>query len=322
MSHPLGKLSQNYLIQKDVSQATKKTYGIAFKHFINYLKENDIEYALTRDIIHYKNFRRGLGDSNTWIYIQVSALKGLYAYLSNHQNRLNLDKAYAYNITLSIQNKKDKYQIKKHILSPAQAKMLILESKKRTTIWDYRDHAIIVLMLTSGGRRFEIRKAKRRDYRVIDGLPLIYIGDAKNHKDRPFIKLSRGTMRALNDYLVLRDDDLPYLFISHKHRAKKGNLSVSFFDHMFKRVLKRTGLDHELITPNCLRQTAGIINLLRGASLSQTYVLLRHENISSTLVYQTHLDRINDDSEAELESFILNEDALILYHALIPFFDD
>lgn len=320
MKHPLEKLSQDYLKQKDVSYATKKAYRIAFKHYINYLKEDGIVFARTRDIIQYKDHRRTLGDSSTWVYIQVSALKGLYAYLANNQKRLGLSINYAYNITASIQNKQDKYLIKKHILSPSQARDLIVKTKERRHIWDYRDHAMIYLMLICGMKRCEILNAKRQDYKIVDGTPLIYLGQDK--KNRPFVKLSRGAMRALNDYLVLRDDENPYLFRSHKYAKKSGQLSVAFFTHMFKRILKKTGLDDKTITPNCLRLTAGILNLMRGGSLSQTYGLLRHEKISSTLVYKEHLDRINDDSEAEIESFILKEDALVLYYDLLSFLED
>jgi integrase len=160
----------------------------------------------------------------------------------------------------------------------------------------------------------------RRDYKIVGGKPLIYLGQAK--KNRPFIKLSRGSMRVLNDYLVLRDDDNPYLFKSHKHAKKSGQLSNAFFEPMFQRVLNKTGLHDRGITPNCLRQTAGILNLVRGGSLSQTYGFLRHEKISSTLVYKEHLDRINDDSEAQIESFILNEEALLFYHDFLWFLDD
>jgi integrase/recombinase XerD len=321
MTHPLEELSKDYLNQKPVSKATKKSYRIAFKHYINYLKDKRIIYAKTSDIIKYKAYRRQIGDSPTWIYIQISALKGLYTYLANHQKRLGLDKGYAYNITVPIQNKQDQYQIKKQILSPHQARDLIVKTKDRRYIWDYRDHAIIYLMLTSGFKRHEIIKAKRRDYKVVRGLPLIYIGPGQTNKNRPFVKLSRGAMRALNDYLVLRDDENPYLFRSHKYAKKSGQLSTTFFTHMFKRVLKKVGLDKNQITPNCLRQSAGIINLLRGGSMSQTYTLLRHVNIESTLVYKSYLDRINDQTEVELESFILSEEELILYHALIPFLD-
>jgi hypothetical protein len=49
---------------------------------------------------------------------------------------------------------------------------------------------------------------------------------------------------------------------------------------------------------------------MRGGSISQTYSLLRHKRMSSTLVYQDHLDRLKDDSEEKLEAFILNDPPL------------
>jgi integrase len=171
-------------------------------------------------------------------------------------------------------------------------------------------------------KRYEIIEAKRKDYKIVGGVALIYLSSKQGKNGRSFVKLSRGGMSALNDYLVLRDDDNPYLFRSHKYAKKSGQLSVTFFDQMFKRILKKTGLDHEGITPNCLRQTAGILNLMRGGTLSQTYTLLRHARIQSTLVYEDHLKRMKDDSEAALEAFILSEAAIKSYQSLVLFLDD
>jgi integrase/recombinase XerD len=310
MSHPLEELSRDYLRRKQVSESTKKTYRIAFNHYIDYLEDEGVDYARTKDLIAYKARRIRLGDSSTWIYIQISAIKGLYTYLANNQKKKGLKKNYAYNISLAIQNKKDDYHIKKHILSPFQARKLILESKDRKHIWDYRDHAIIYLMLVSGMKAHEIIKARRSDYKIVEGVALIYLDESKSINDKAFVKLPRGAMRALNDYLVLREDNNPYLFISHRHKSKSGRISDNIFSHIFTRVLRKAGLNHLKITANCLRQTAGIINLMRGGSISQTYSLLRHKRMSSTLVYQDHLDRLKDDSEEKLEAFILNDPPL------------
>ena len=51
-----------------------------------------------------------------------------------------------------------------------------------------------------------------------------------------------------------------------------------------------------------------MMNLLRGGTLEQTRQLLRHENIQSTLVYANYIERMKDDSEHQIETFILKED--------------
>jgi integrase len=80
---------------------------------------------------------------------------------------------------------------------------------------------------------------------------------------------------------------------------------------MFKRVLKDSGLEDTKITPHALRHTAATLNLLRGGSLEETKRFMRHTNMSSTLIYAHHIDRMKDDSEDQIENYILKEDAFL-----------
>jgi len=113
----------------------------------------------------------------------------------------------------------------------------------------------------------------------------------------------------MRDYLNKRKDENPYLFITHKNSSQDGHLSRTFFMDMFHRVLNDCGLKDSGITPHCLRHTAATMNLLRGGSVEQTRQLLRHVEIQSTLVYVHHIERMKDDSEYQIESFILKEEA-------------
>ncbi len=321
-NHPLEDLSQIYLLQKQISNSTLKSYKIAFKKYIDYLKENNIIYAKTSDIIRYRQHRRALGDSTYYIYIHISVLKGFYHFLSVNQKKLNIDKLYAYDIVTPIKNEKINHRINKPILTVKQAKHMILHTKRsRKYIWHYRDHAIISLMMTSGVRRFEIIYAKKSDYQIIDEKAILYIKKKRSADVKEFVKISKGTQKALNDYLDKRKDDNPYLFISHKNISKQGHLSRTFFADMFPRILKSCGLEDKNITPNVLRQTAGMINLLRGGTLASTQSFLRHKHIESTLVYQEHLERLKDDSAYKIDAFILKEEDLMSDKDFFNYFD-
>ena len=317
-NHELEELSKKYLLQKKLAPTTIKSYKIAFKYYILYLKENNILYAKTSDVIQYRESRRRLGYSSHYIYIDISALKGLYRYLRINQKRLGLPEVYAYDIMAPIKNERIKRQIKKPILTIKQAKKLLLHTKEcRKYLWHYRDHAIIYLMLVSGLRRIEIIHAKRKDYQIIGGKQILYVPRKGLESEDEFVNLSKGGAEALNDYLNKRIDDIPYLFISHKKLSSSGHLSRTFFRDMFKRVLKACDLDKTGITPHSLRHTAAAMNLLRGASIEQTRSLMRHKNIQSTLVYKDHIDRLKDESEAKIEAFILKEAASLFYYEFI-----
>lgn len=313
--HELEILSQSHLKQRKLSPATIKSYGFAFKHYINYLKDNSIDYARTSDVILYREYRRSIGDSSYWIYIQICALKGLYRYLKTNQVRLNISEEYAYDIMVPIKNERIRPNIKKTILTINQAKQLLLETKKkREYIWDYRDHAIVYLMLVSGLKPVEIVSAKREDYRIVDGRSVLYIRKNDRIEADEFVHLSSGAKIALEDYLIRRKDSFSFLFVHHKNMTDDGKLRRMFFWDMFKRVLRKTELEDLGITPHCLRHTAAIMNLERGASIEETKAFLRHSNISSTLVYANYLERLKDDSNIRIENFILNEEELNIYH--------
>ena len=110
-NHHLERLSERYLLEKTFSSATVKSYKIVFKYYIIYLKENYIDYAKTSDIIQYRESRRTLGYSTHYIYIHMSALKGLYRYLRINQKRLDLSTQYAYDIMVPIKNERIKPSI-------------------------------------------------------------------------------------------------------------------------------------------------------------------------------------------------------------------
>ncbi len=164
-------------------------------------------------------------------------------------------------------------------------------------------------MITTGLRSIEIRRARKKDLGVINNQLILYIqGKGRKNADE-FVKISKGVELAISDYLNKRKDKNPYLFISHSKHSEIPYLSRTFFIRMFKRVLKDSGLENTGITPHSLRHTAATLNLMRGGSLESTRRFMRHTNISTTLIYAHHMNRLKDDSENQIEKYILGENS-------------
>ncbi|MCR3905722.1 MAG: tyrosine-type recombinase/integrase [Tenericutes bacterium] len=306
--HPLKKLSEDYLNEQDLSKSTIKTYRICYKYYVMFLIEHDILYAKTSDVMRFRESLRKRGHSTYYIYIYMCALKSLYRFLGISQQRLNLPFEYAYDIMLSIKNEKIKHHLKKPLLTLDQAKHLLTYTKEfRKIIYDYRNYAIIALMITAGLSSHEIIHLKKEDYQMIDDHHVLLIQkNGTRHKDTVY--LSKGVVEAIDDYLIKRrKKENPYLFISQNHTTKKGHLSRTFFYFMFKKVIDKCGLSHTKITPHALRHTAAYLNLIRGGSIESTKRLLRHVDLQSTLVYVDYIDKMNDQSEEAIEAFILKE---------------
>jgi len=308
-NHPLEQLITEYLAEKDITKGSYDLYDTILKQYVSYLKDHDIIYATTQDVINHIEMKTSQGYSHRWIYHQISAIKNLYSYLSLNQKRLNLPAEYEVDITVSIKNVKIHQKTPKTILTTEQTKQLILKTKEnRKYIWQYRDHAIIYLMLTTGLRGVEVRRAMKKDLKVLNGRLVLYIqGKGRDSKDA-YVKLTEGVIDAINDYLKRRKDKNPYLFIVYRHRTKRYDMSRMFFNKMLKRIIKESGLEGLDITPHALRHTAATLNLLRGGSLEETKRLMRHAKLDTTLIYAHHLDRNVDDSAEQIEQFILRED--------------
>jgi site-specific recombinase XerD len=311
--HPLEDLSMLYLVQKDIKKESYDLYEIILRQYISYLKKNRILYAKTSHIKAFIKMKKRKGYSPSWIHHLIVVIKGFYLFLSEHQSRLHLNEVYAINIAADIKNEPIDKGLSKDVLSVSEAKAFILKTKEnRKYIWHYRDYAIVYLMITTGLRSVEVRRAKINDIKMINNQPILYVQGKGRVSKKDYVKLTQGVMRAIKDYLKQRSDQNPYLFISHSKRCDKPYLSRTFFLGMLRRLLKENNMDHLKITPHSLRHTAATLNLLRGSTLEETRRLMRHSSLESTLVYAHHINRFEDDSENQIESFIVKHRSDVL----------
>jgi len=308
-THPLENLIEQYLEEKDITIGTKEVYKTILKQYLNFLKEHQILYAKTNDVISFRECSRNRGCSSRWIYHQITVLKGLYHYLSVSQRRLDLAKVYSWDIMESIKNERIEKRVSKPILTIEQAKHLILFLKDhRKHVWHYRDYALIYLMITTGLRSIEVRRARIKDLRMIHNEHILDVHGKGRSSSDEFVKISKGLGEAIQDYLKKRKDQNPYLFVSRSKRSKKP-MTRTIFNSIFKRILKDSNLEDTQITAHSLRHTAATMNLLRGGSLASTKRLMRHSKIATTMIYAHHLDMIHDDSENQIEQYILGSES-------------
>lgn len=307
-THPLERLIENYLVEKDITKGTFDLLERILKQWIHYLEVHQILYPTEQDILNYIAWKRSFNYSISWMNHQVGALKGLYQYLSNNQKRLGLDEIYAVDISSNLKQQPKTNQPTKVALSAPVAKQFILSLKeKRKYIWHYRDYAVFYLMLTTGLRTIEVRRAKRKDLKHLNQEYILYVhGKGRSSADE-FVKIPKGVIEAINDYLSLRKDNYPFLFVSHRKHTKSYQLSRSFFIKTIKRLFDEAGLSSKEVTTHALRHTAATLNLLRGGSLEGTKELLRHTQLSATLIYAHHVALDEMDSGNQIEDYIFTK---------------
>jgi site-specific recombinase XerD len=306
--HPLEPLIQQYLLEKDITQGTYDLFKIILDQYVIYLKEHRIDFPNTSDVIAFLDWKKSEGCSTRWTNHQIGLLKNFYRYLRQNQQRLGLPDVYRFDIVYPIKREPIDHNAFKPTLSTDQAKQLLNFCKERRhTRSEARDYAIVYLMLTTGVRSIEVRRAKRKDLKRIQQQLVLYIQGKGRTAPDAYVKIPAGLEVALNDYLSLRKDDNPFLFIGHSRHQTTPYLSRSFVIKMFKQLMKDVGFAETNVTAHGLRHTAATMNLLRGGSLESTRQLLRHENVTTTMIYAHHVDQMTEEQDNAIERLILDD---------------
>ena len=170
-----------------------------------------------------------------------------------------------------------------------------------------RDRAIIELLFSSGLRVSEL-VALNRDHINLSRREFMVRGKGK--KDRP-VFVSPGATARIQDYLAVRHDSLPALFISYS-RNNQATMSGDYrrltprsIQRMLNQYVRLAGITKH-VSPHTLRHSYATDLLMNGADLRSVQTMLGHSNISTTQVY-THVtdehlkdvyDKFHSDTEA------------------------
>jgi integrase/recombinase XerD len=153
---------------------------------------------------------------------------------------------------------------------------------------DVRNRAMILLLLRTGMRIGELLNTKLVDVHLADKKILIYEGE-KNRKGRA-VCISEDACQALATWLQQRDPQKDYLFYGRGgYRMSYNNARV-----IFKKYLKRAGLEHKDYSLHCLRHTYATELLNAGMRIECLQQLLGHSSIEMTLRYGRLSDKARE----------------------------
>ena len=155
----------------------------------------------------------------------------------------------------------------------------------KTASWiDYRDHAIIELLYSSGLRLAELSGLNLTD---IDLKEASITVTGKGNKTR-YLPVGKQAISALKIWLKHRQEiastDLPAMFLS----VYSKRLSPRGIQDRLKKISIRQGMQRR-VHPHMLRHSFASHMLESSGDLRAVQELLGHQNISTTQVY-THLD--------------------------------
>lgn len=297
--------------QLDVAEQSLVTYRSNMNGYIRYLIEQGIERPSKKDILRYKEHLELSEKKNTTRRGYLVVVKMFYKYL---------EKRHIYpDIASEIKLPDIDKTHKKDNLTKDQV-LKLLENPDLSTLNGRRDYAIILLMVTTGLRDIEVSRATIESIKPKGNEMVLYIhGKGKEGADL-YVKLTKHTYEAITQYHdLLREDELytinekSHLFLNHSNRDRGNGLTTRSIRRIVKNHLKAIGLDSSRLTAHSLRHTAATLNLVSGGSVRETQQLLRHESITTTMIYTHDLDRENNMSEHRIEDFIFGESNENLY---------
>ena len=170
-----------------------------------------------------------------------------------------------------------------------------------------RDRAIIELLF-SGGLRVSELCSLNRDSINLERREFMVRGKGK--KDRP-IFIDKSTAECIDEYLNMRTDTLPALFLNNSANQQIPSTSGDFrrltprsIERIVQKYTRLAGITKH-VTPHTMRHSFATDLLMNGADIRSVQSLLGHANISTTQIYthitDPHLKEVHEKFHSESE---------------------
>lgn len=290
MSKTLSQYLRQFLeyleIEKGRSPMTIRNYEFYLQRFIDWAKDPACD-AMTSDVVRqYRLYLNRLDDGRggtlkkTTQNYHLIALRSFLKYLA----RQDVQTLASEKIELAKQGSRDVSFLDSSDLSR------LLEAPSKTDapkVIQLRDRAILELFFSTGLRVSELANLKianvnlNRDEFTVRG---------KGDKTR-VVFLSEQAKHAIREYLALREDECPFLFVRHD-RAKSGAEEVgAITSRSIERLVHRYSVFAGIpkhVTPHTLRHSFATDLLMNGADIRSVQAMLGHSSITTTQIY-THV---------------------------------
>ena len=170
-----------------------------------------------------------------------------------------------------------------------------------------RDRAIIELLFSGGLRVSELCSLNRAS---INLERREFMVRGKGKKDRP-IFIDKSTAECIEDYLNMRTDTLPALFLNNSANQQIPSTSGDFrrltprsIERIVQKYTRLAGITKH-VTPHTMRHSFATDLLMNGADIRSVQSLLGHANISTTQIYthitDPHLKEVHEKFHSESE---------------------
>lgn len=285
-----------------VSASSQITYAKQLKIMFGYFAENDITNPTRESIVDWVEDMKAAGLAASTVQLRLTACKIFFRWLQQENLYRNIADHLKSGVKISHTHKRDS-------LTVEQCRSLV-DDVKGDSVKALRDKAILSLMVTAGLRTIEICRADVDDIRHERGKWFLSVqGKGRSSKDERVL-LSKQTYKAIQIYLKARGKIQPSapLFASTSNRNKDARLDTQTIRRLCKNHLRGIGLDSKRLSAHSLRHSVATILVETGVELPKVQRVLRHRDLSTTMIYAHAWERSRNDSEQILANLLWKED--------------
>lgn len=281
----------------DATPKTSKTYKNNLKPFFIYLDQAQVANPSMETIRDYRQALVDAGKKPTTVQSYMIALKQFFKFTEAVGLYPNVAKY--------VKGAKIGHDFKKAYLSESQCKQ-ILGSIDTSSIEGKRNHAMLLLMLTTGLRTIEVSRADVRDIQP-NGKNTVLRVWGKGHADKDAkVRLPEAVEKVLRDYLRDRHaKPTEPLFTSTANRNRGQRITSNSISRIIKTIFREAGYDDPRLTAHSTRHTTATLSLLNGATLQETQRLLRHVSPATTEIYADNIKDAENPASVEVANAIL-----------------
>jgi integrase/recombinase XerD len=270
-------------LEKRLSENTLESYNRDIKQYLNYLKENDIDFKTVKKstIISYVLYLQKQGKATTSISRNLASLRSFYRVLTKNKVVQN-------NPTIDLESPKIEKKMPQIMTIEEVEKLLSLPSNKDNK--GIRDKAMLEVLYATGIRVTELINLNLEDI----NLNLGYI-KCTGTKER-IVPVGKMALISLEVYInkgrpnLVKSSDVNALFLNfHGERMTRQG-----FWKIIKYYASLAGISRD-ITPYTLRHSFATHLLENGADIKSVQQMLGHSDISTTQIYTDMIKtRISD----------------------------
>lgn len=297
------------------SAQSERTYRNAIEQLYLYFKAQgkDILSVTADDIVLWFAHLGAQKKSASTIQLYATAARLFFSFLCA-ESLISENPCFVGGVTVKPRIAAETREHKRSDLSLEQVQEILAEMPTDSEM-ALRNRAIVALMVTSGLRGVEVSEAQCGDMKPKGGYTYLTVRGKGHSEKAAKVKVAKFAEDFIRAYWTVRfngrypsDNDFMFVSTSRNHTADTDEqLSTRTIREVCKRAMKEIGLDDSSLTAHSLRHTAATLALSAAVELPDVQNMMRHKNLSTTMIYQHAYNREKNNAEIAIGNLILGK---------------